>query len=191
MSSSYRRFMFLDKQSDTSTMKKFSISKGFTLVELLTVIGILTVIGSIAVGVITTTLRGTRKTDLLELGRQEGGSALSQMVNSIRFAESLNSTCPSPPNPTPTSITITSLQDHAQTTYSCTGTTIASNGASLLDTNSVVTKANSCSFVCTQPTLSDPPTITIQFTLVPKTSTGFAETNFTLPFQTSVTMRNY
>jgi prepilin-type N-terminal cleavage/methylation domain-containing protein len=169
-------------------MKKF---KGFTLVELLTVIGILTVIGSVAVGVITTTLRETRKTDLLEFARQDGSAALSQMINSIRFAETLDAPTSCVPTTTVNSITISSLSDHAQTTYSCTGSTIASNGASLLDTNSMATKANSCSFVCTQPTLNDPPTITIQFTLVPKNPGGFVETNFTLPFQTSVTMRNY
>lgn len=169
----------------------FSMRKGFTLVELMTVIGLLTVIGSISVGVITITLRGTRKTDLLESARQDGSSALSQMVKSIRFAETLDAPTTCVPTTKVSSVTISSLLDHAQTTYSCTGSTIASNGASLLDTSSLSVKANSCSFVCTQPTITDPPTITIQFTLVPKNPGGFAETNFTLPFQTSVTMRNY
>jgi prepilin-type N-terminal cleavage/methylation domain-containing protein len=171
--------------------RRFSIFGGFTLIELLTVIGILTVIGTIAVGVITVTLRGTRKTDLLEFARQDGSSALSQMVNSIRYAETLNAPASCVPTTTGNSVTISSLSDHAQTTYSCSGATIASNGASLIDTSSISVKANSCSFVCAQPNTTDPPTITIQFTLVPAHPGGFAETNFTLPFQTTVTMRNY
>ncbi|HVA96278.1 MAG TPA: type II secretion system protein [Candidatus Acidoferrales bacterium] len=169
--------------------KQFTTDSGFTLIELLTAIGILSVIGTIAVTVITVTLRGTRKTDLLEFARQNGSAALSQMVKSIRFAESLDNPATCVPTQTVSSITITSLIDHAQTTYSCAGNTIASNSASLLDANSIKTSA--CSFVCVQPTANDPPTITIQFTLSPKNPGGFVETNFTLPFQSSVTLRNY
>lgn len=162
--------------------------RGFTLVELLTVLGIVTVISSIALGVVTVTLRTVRKTDLLEFAGQNGGTALSQMVKSIRYALSLDSPTSCYPTKTVNSIKITSLADHGQTTYSCSNNTIASNSAPLINTNAL--KVSACSFVCSQPAATDPPTITIQFTLVPKQSGVFSENNFTLPFQSSVTMRN-
>ena len=41
-----------------------------------------------------------------------------------------------------------------------------------------------------QQIVADPPIITINFTVTPKANGLFSETNLTLPFQTSVTMRN-
>ena len=166
----------------------FSINEGFTLIELLTVIGILSIIGTIAVSVITISLQGSKKSDLLETARQNGDTSLSQMVRNIRYAASLNAPASCVPSTTTSSITITSLTDYTQTTYSCAAGTISSNGASMFDTSAL--KVSSCSFICRQPTVQDPPTITIQYILSPKQAGGFVETNFTLPFQTSVTMRN-
>ncbi len=168
-------------------MKNKKLNKGFSLIELLTVIGVLAVIGSIVVSVITITLRGTKKTDLLEAARQNGDTALSQMVKDIRYAQSLDFPTSCVPSQTTSSITITSLAQ-TQTTYACTAGTINANNNSLFNTSSL--KVSSCSFVCAQPTVSDPPIITIQYTLTPAVAGNFAETNFTLPFQSSVTMRN-
>lgn len=171
-------------------MRHFSKNnKGFTLIELLTVIAILGVIGTIVVAVITMTLRGTKKADLLDTARQNGDTALSQMVKSIRYAKSLDDPTSCVDESTINSITVTSLAANSQITYACENDTIASNGASLID-NSVI-KVSNCSFVCKQETVSDPPTVTILYTLEPKVRSDFIETNFTLPFQTSVTMRNY
>lgn len=170
-------------------MKQFAKQKGFTLIELLTVLTILGVIGTIVVAVITMTLRGTKKSDLLEVGRQNGDTALSQIVKGIRYASTLNSPSTCIPAATVPSITVTSLTDSAQTTYACVNNTIASNSASLVDTNSLT--VSNCSFVCSQTQTGAPPTITISYTLQPKTSSSFVETNFNLPFQTSVTMRNH
>ena len=167
-------------------MKKI---KGFTLIEILTTIGLLTIIGSIAVSVISLTLRGTKKSDLLQAARQNGDVALSQMVKNIRYASNLNSPASCVPSTTTSSITITSLLDNGQTTYSCAGGTIASNSASLFDTTTLTVSA--CSFVCQQATVNDPPTITIQYIVSPKNPGNFVETHFTLPFQSSVTMRNF
>ena len=41
-----------------------------------------------------------------------------------------------------------------------------------------------------QQAVADPPIVTINFTDTPKKNGLFSETNFTLPFQTSVTMQN-
>jgi prepilin-type N-terminal cleavage/methylation domain-containing protein len=167
-------------------MKK---NKGFTLIEILMVIGLLSIIGTIAVTVITITLRSAKKTDLLNFANQNGDAALSQMVKNIRYAQTLNSPATCVPTTTVSSITITSFSDHQQTTYSCAGNTISSNSASLLDTNSLT--VSSCSFVCSQSSALVPPIITIQYVLAPKTAGNFADSNFSLPFQSSVTLRNY
>jgi len=167
---------------------KRELNKGFTLIEMLTVIGILSVIGSIAVSVVTITLRETKKTDLIESARQSGDNTLSQIARSLRYAQTLDAPASCTPTVTATSVTITSLNDQLQTTYSCANNTISSNSASLFDTSSL--KVSSCSFVCSQPAASVPPIITIQYVLSPQTAGSFAETNFTLPFQTSVTLRN-
>jgi len=172
----------------SSLLSPFSSRRGFTLVEILTVISILAVIGSITVGVITITLRGAKKSDVLEVARQESDTALTQMIKTIRYAQSLDTPTSCVPSTTVSSITITSVSPQAQTTYSCTGGTIQANNISLFNTNALT--VTSCSFVCTQPTLNDPPTITIQYTLTPASGSNFTETNFSLPFQSSVTMRN-
>jgi len=164
------------------------VNSGFTLIEMLTVIGILTVIGSIAVSVVTVTLRETKKTDLLETARLTGDNTLSQIARSIRYSQTLDAPASCTPPATTSSVTITSLSDQLQTTYSCANNTISSNGASLFDTNSI--KVSGCSFVCKQPSVAVPPIITIQYVLSPSSPGGFSETNFTLPFQTSVTLRN-
>jgi len=163
--------------------------KGFTLIEILTVIGILGVIGAITTGVITITLRGTKKSDLMEVARQESDTALTQMVKTIRYAQSLDSPTSCMPSPqTVSSIQVSAVGTHVQTTYTCGAGSIQSNGISLFNTNAVT--VNSCSFVCTQPTLNDPSTITIKYTLSQASGGNFAESSFSLPFETSVTMRN-
>lgn len=170
-------------------MSKF-YNRGFTLLEILTVVGILAVIGSISVAVISITLRGTKKADLLEVARQNSDTALSQMVRTIRYAGSLDIPASCVPSATVTKIAVTSVDTHVQTTYECINNTINANNVSLFNTNALKMQQNSCSFVCAQPTVNDPPTITIQYTLVPAATGLFTETNFSLPFQTSVTMRN-
>lgn len=102
------------------------------------------------------------------------------------------------PTPTPTpykSIKITSF-DGGITVFSCNGSadtppnTIASNSASLIDTSAVSLVANSCYFTCTQNGFGLPPTIGINFTLSQAKTSGFAEQNASIPFVTSITMRN-
>ena len=163
-------------------------NKGFTLIELLTVAAILAVLGTIVVSVITVTLRGTKKTDLLEIARQNGDTALSQMVRGIRYAASLDNPTSCVPSKSVGSITVTSVTTHIQTTYSCNAGTITSNNVSLFNTTTL--NVSSCSFTCMQTTVNNPPTITIQYSLSPALTGSFAETKFNLPFQSSVTMRN-
>lgn len=163
--------------------------RGYTLLELLTVVGLLSVIGVIVLSVIFISIRGTQKSDTSEVVRQNGEVALSQIVKNIRYARSLDAPVSCIPATTVSSITVTSLQDGGRTTYACSNNTISSNSASLLNTNAVVT--TDCSFVCVQSSESNAPTITIQYTLSAKGANNFTETRATIPFQTSVIMRNF
>lgn len=174
--------------------KKLTVAKGgFTIIELLTAIGILSVLGTVIISILFATLRAGKKADVLVTLKQDGNNVMSQLTRNIRYAKSLDtpSSCPVSPGPPFSTITITSSTDNAQTTYSCDvgpPTTISSNSASLLDTNTVA--VSNCSFSCSQVTLNDPPIININFTLSVKSSTNLAETTGALPFQTSVIMRN-
>lgn len=185
----FKKILSNTKRNFSFPTSHFSSQRGYTLIELLTVIGILSVIGVIVVSVVFISLRGSQKSDKLETVRQGGDTALSQMVRSIRYAKTLNTPASCVPAVNSSSITITSLQDNGQTTYSCNANTISSNSASLIDTNAVSVTA--CSFTCSQQRVSDPPTIQIQFSLSAKNSNSFTETQATIPFQTSVTLRNY
>lgn len=105
----------------------------------------------------------------------------------------------SPPTPTPKEyhyIKITSF-DGGTTVFGCNGlndippNTIASNGASMIDTTlETGVKVSSCSFTCSQDGYGFPPTIGINFTLSQNTTSSFAEKKAIIPFQTSVTIRN-
>lgn len=169
---------------------------GFTLIEILAVIFVLSTIGVLVAAIITSSLRGTNKTNTITAVRQNGFFAIAQMTKMIQNARKLDNPYPCVPPPTPTpqpshqSITIASA-DGGQTTLTCnygSPSTIASNSGSLLDTNAV--KLDLCTFTCSQTSLSDPPIIGISFTLTQKREDSFFEQSASIPFQTSVVMRN-
>ena len=165
---------------------------GFTLVEIMIGLVIFAIIGVVSLSILFMTLRVGNKSDLLVILKQNGNAAVSQVSKNIRYAKSLDSltTCVTPV--TAQSVTVTSLLDNEQSTFSCTSTapfTIASNGASLIDTS--IASVTDCSFTCTQTTLNDPPTITLSFKLNARNSNSLAEKTGIIPFTASVTMRNY
>ncbi len=165
---------------------------GFTLIEVLVVMGVFVTVSGIILSILFVSLRGSRKSDLIVSVRQNGDVAMSQMVRMIRYAKSLDSPTSCVPSVVYlNSITITSADDN-QTVFSCpvsSGTGISSNSASLIDVNAVA--VSSCSFSCTQASLSDPPSITINFILSALGGGNLVEGQTSIPFQTSVTMRNY
>lgn len=173
-------------------------SAGFTLLELLIVIAVFSVISTIMVSILFVGLRGAHKSDLLNVIRQNGQTAMTQMVRNIRFAKSIDdpitgnaTTCVNPLGPTPMPfIVVRSLTDNLETTYSCTGTSISSNSADLINTQAFSVTPGSCSFTCLQPTAKDPPTITIHFILTTNAANNLVEANSSVPFESSVTMRN-
>lgn len=173
---------------------KFKI-RGFTLVELLVSSAIVVSISTIVVSILFIAFRVNQRTGITLTVKNNGNSALSQMATSIKYAKNLNNPaeCVTAANRQPRQqIAFTSAFDNGQTILSCqTGaaSTIASNGAALINTTAVTVQ--SCSFTCIQTTVNDPPTITIRFSLTSKNYVGTTETQTILPFQTAATMRNY
>lgn len=178
-------------------------SKGFTLVELLAVIMILSVVGGVIGAILISTLVGTNKTNSLDNVRQNGNYALLQVSKSIEFSRNFYgvssdganyvTNCTDPdisPTPTPTQYSsIKIMSDNGQiVTFSCGGSTISSNSASLIDINTVKTSA--CFFTCNQENIVQPPTVGINFVLTTARAGNFVENKATIPFSTSVTLRN-
>ncbi len=183
---------------NTSAMKN---SKGYSLIELLIVMIVLITVGFIVATILVSSLRGTTKAITTETIRRNGNHAILQMSKMIEFAQNFigvsndNSTftslCPvASPVPHYNYVKIKSF-DNADTTFSCflnTNAPIASNGASFVNPDEVsVTK---CYFTCDRSNISQPPVIGISFELSQKEVSNFFEKRATIPFETSVTMRN-
>ncbi len=164
--------------------------KGFTLVEVLVVSGIFIIITTVVVSIFFIILRGSKKSDSIVIVRQNGEQAMAQMVRIMRFAKSLDDPCPLIDQ---SSVTITAA-DVAQTVYEFTCPAVFTapnfiglNGTKLINDATVV--VDSCYFVCTQQAGSSP-TIGISFTLSKRNIGGLPEENSTIPFKSSVTLRN-
>jgi prepilin-type N-terminal cleavage/methylation domain-containing protein len=188
-------------------MRNKKKEKGFTLVELLAVILVFSVVSAIAAAILVSSLRTATKTNVINLVKQNGDFAVSQLAKSIRDARSLRFPFPCVqvvPTPFPipiSSLTITDTYGN-QIVYSCNGpldnppNTIASQGASftpdsLLDTTAV--SLSSCTFTCAKQSASDYPVIGIQFSLVQKSTSSLAEqiaSKTPVLFNTSILMRN-
>ena len=68
------------------------MNRGFTLVEILVVIGITAIIGTIMVAIFTNTLRGSNKSQILAIIKQNGQAVLENMDKTIRGED--NVVCP-------------------------------------------------------------------------------------------------
>lgn len=176
-----------------NTLGKQLSRKGFTLVELLVVIGVFSITGTIVVLILFATIRASKKTSIQIILKQNGNAAISQITKNVRYAKSMEypSDCNPPFGFGSSFITVRSISNNALITFSCDGgasPTIASNGASLVDTSTV--EVSSCSFYCSQASENDPPVINFGFSLSAKNSSGAIESAGIIPFRTSVIMRN-
>lgn len=188
--------------------------KGFTLIEFLTVTVVIASIGLVIVGILTSALRGTNKTNVVNTVRQNGNQAIIQMTRTIEYAKSFDgvsvdgstytvncvqATVLTPtPTPTPTLykyLKITAF-DGGKIIYSCmsmptpTPSYIASNSASLIDINSVKLVTDGCWFTCMQERVTSNPIIGIKFQLMQSGTSTFVENTASIPFETSITFRN-
>lgn len=170
--------------------KTIYTSDGFTLVEMLAVTLIFISIGSIIVSILITSLRTSHKADTVSAVKENGNYTLTQVAKTLRDARALITPFPCVTPVVASTITVATPAND-QVTYTCTGSTIASNGASLLDTN--VVSLQNCSFTCMQDYKSGLPIIAISFSLKQKSTSTFAEQIASLsavPFQTSIVIRN-
>lgn len=190
-------------------MKKIIKQEGYTFVELLAVMVVMITVGIVIASIIVSTLRSGNKNNSLSEVRENGNSAILQMSKMIEYAKSFDgvstdgthfTSCivptPGPLSPTPAPVKyyyvkITSFDDN-QTTFGCYTEKLASISSTLGEVPlvSASTSAN-CYFFCSQDSYSTSPTI--QFNLVLSTKNGgpLPENNTSIPFKTSVTLRNY
>ena len=189
--------------------KNVKCQKGFTLVELLAAIVVVVAVGTVISGIVTSSLRGTNKTNITESIRQNGNYAITRISKDIEYAQAFNglsrdnstytTSCPYSVDPTPSPITtpyaylkLTSV-DNKSVVYMCDNSTPATfklNNDSLIDTNSISVK--SCAITCIQKNLTDVPIIRISLTLGPKNPSNLLEGSTPdILFETSVTIRNY
>lgn len=192
----------------TCHMSHVTCSGGFTLIELLIVVAIIASIVAIAVGIVSSTLRGTNKTNVINKVRENGNYAISQMARTIKYAKSFAGASTTgglpwdcqvvPPGPPPPPIQYKYVRlilfDDTTTTFACETNTISSNTDSLIDagpSGSVeLSSPGACFFTCSQESTTASPTIGINFTLKSKTTSSLLEHQASIPFSTSVKMRN-
>jgi len=157
--------------------------QGFTLIEILvvvTIFGIIVVLGS---GLFFFLLKGSTKSRVLEVVRQNGDYALSVMGIMVRNASSLVSYSGS-------EITIVN-PDRGTTIFSCSGGRIASNGANLIGDEVKVDDCSSIFSLEVDPAGATPAVMTIRFSLSQKAVTARPEEQALMNFQTTVSLRNY
>jgi prepilin-type N-terminal cleavage/methylation domain-containing protein len=201
-------------------MKKnvYFLQNGFTLIELLASTVVIVSVSAIIIGILSSTLRGANKTTTINVTRQNGTYTISQVSKMLRFARTIDaidgvspSNCiTNVPLPTPqpsltqhTSVQFTTI-DGGQTTLACIPLsgglnppyTIASNGASLLDTTAVQIPSGMCAITCDQSTQSDAMIIGVTFSLKtlqafgPFTLPEFIASSSAIEYKTSVILRN-
>jgi type II secretory pathway pseudopilin PulG len=163
------------KKNLTSYILHPTSRKGYTIVELLAVAGILVVLSGIILGIIYSTIRGSSKTQLTTQVSQNGRYSVAVLEGIISDSRNITQIdgvdiddCTSNPSGT-NSITLARL-DGGITILTCGAIggiyTIASNGASLLDTRNV--KSSFCNFSCSQ-VVSDPysvPIVNVSYKIV-------------------------
>lgn len=188
---------------------------GFTLIELLVALVLIASFGAIVLNIITSTFRGTSKTDIINKVRENGNYTISEITRTIKYSKTFdgasadgvsNWTCdivPPPPAPQPIPVQYKAVRstsfDGLTTTFICNSSsdtppdTIVSNTISLMDggpTGSVNISPGTCFFTCEKENVADSPTIGINFTLTSKITSDIAEKHAIIPFTNSIKIRN-
>jgi prepilin-type N-terminal cleavage/methylation domain-containing protein len=176
--------------------------KGMSLIELLVSLLIVTTISSVALGIIWISLRSTVKVNNMNLIRQNGNFAITQMTKTLQYSRKFDGvstdgvtyvmTCQDPASATLQSyshVRVTS-QSNTPIILGCltTPSTVASNSASLL--NTAVYTVSSCKFTCTQADVDSPYTIGIEFTIKKIIGGNLFDDPAPVTFQSSATIRN-
>jgi prepilin-type N-terminal cleavage/methylation domain-containing protein len=157
--------------------------QGFTLIEILMVVAIFGIIVVLGSGLFFFLLKGSSKSRVLEVVRENGDYALGVMGIMVRNARSLL-------NYSGSEITILN-PDGKTTIFSCSGERIASNGASLISSEVKVDDCSSIFSLEVDPAGVAPAVMTIKFSLSQKVVTARPEEQALMNFQTTVSLRNY
>lgn len=156
------------------------MKKAFTLVETVLAVGLFAMMATISSVLLFGVVRGAKKASATALVRNEGSYAMNQMVGMLRYAVSVESgTCSS------SSISFVSITNLGSiTTFSLSGTRIASNSANLTSS-----KVEVSPFLITCPGVDK--TVGITFTVKPAGSGGLGVVDSaTTTFDSQVVLRN-
>lgn len=193
-------------QIKNSKLKIKNFQRGFTLIEMLTVSGLVIVVGVIIASVITSSLRGSNKSNNLNEIRQIGNFIITQVSKTMTYAKTFDGVStsgaansyitdctliPQPAQPVRYSHVKVTTFNEGQSTFACTGSNISLNGVNWVDTTR--TTVDECYFTCVQGDSSDSPRIDINFTLskaTTATGANMVENKVTTSFQTTVNFRN-
>jgi len=184
-------------------MKKLFNDKGYTLIELLAVIIIMVTVGMIILSILVSALRGGNRSQTTNEVRESGNYVMSQMSKMITFATGLDGLSTdgakdingdlSNKYDLTKCVSVDQYKDIEITSYgggktifSCDGNTISANSVAMLSSSFNV---SNCAFTCTQPSSSVPPIINISFT-ISENKGSFTEKQASIPFETSIVIRN-
>lgn len=191
-------------------MIKNEQTKGYTLIELLVAMTVIITVGLIVVAILVSSLRGTNKAISIENVRVNGNYAILQISRMIEFAQGFKGVSSDPQGSLSSYtiacssatqykyIKITSF-DNGETILSCNSPllnppTIASQSGAIVPPTSIIDTGNvslsNCYFTCSRTNISQPPIIGVNFTLSQKSSSSFFEKQASIPFSTSVVIRN-
>jgi len=181
--------------------KNYNRQSGYTIIEMLAVVSILVVITGIITSILYSTLRQSSKvkitTDVAQNG-QYATSVLRSIITDSRDITQIDGSAISDCTANPSGVSSITLKrlDGGSTVIACTGNTIASNSASLINNqvpaNNQPLKVQSCTFACSQ-LVNDPysvPRVDISFS-VSDLNTGQFETKSSATFSVSTSLRVY
>ena len=156
--------------------------KGFTLIEILVVIGLLAIIVVVGSTSFFNLLKGSTKTRVASLVKQNGDYALTVMGRMIRNGKVIE--C---------ELGMSKIEienpDGGETEFSCEEDKISSNSASLISNQVKVANGN-CSFDCQRTSVFEPDVVTINFTLSQAQTDVRPEEEVSIVFKTTVVLRN-
>ncbi len=183
---------------------------GYTLIELLAVLTLIVAVGSIVLAIILSSLKATNRSNALATLTQNGNYALSKVSMTIQYAcpfsgvssnglPPFDNDCTKSPPGSQYSAVQVKLFDDSVITYACsppppaspTSITAQTNSDQAVDLiNTDIIETSACYFTCSQANRTDSPSIGIVFDLRYKVVSDLTEGSTTVPFRTTVTMRN-
>lgn len=168
--------------------------KGFTLIEMLVVIGALAIIVVVGSTSFFSLLKGSTKTRVANLVKQNGDYALAIMERMIRNGKIVENT-EVPPQECELGMSKLKIlnPDGGETEFECSESAISSTSATTAEQIPITSdqvKVNSCSFDCQRTRIFEPDVVTINFTLSQAQEDVRPEEAVSIVFKTTVVLRN-